>query len=83
MWQLREINRFYQILIDDKIKNSGDLYEFYFTFLDPCLCLLISGGFAETEHREVTFPEISTTILEKICQYFYWSLQYARFDHFL
>ncbi|KAI7732234.1 hypothetical protein M8C21_002149 [Ambrosia artemisiifolia] len=36
------------------------------------------GGFAETEHREVTFPEISTTILEKICQYFYWSLQYAR-----
>ncbi|VFQ98188.1 unnamed protein product [Cuscuta campestris] len=36
------------------------------------------GGFAETEHREVTFPEISTTILEKICQYFYWHLQYAR-----
>ncbi|KAJ6984520.1 elongin-C [Populus alba x Populus x berolinensis] len=35
------------------------------------------GGFAETEHGEVTFPEISTTILEKICQYFYWSLQYA------
>ncbi|KAJ8769239.1 hypothetical protein K2173_001829 [Erythroxylum novogranatense] len=35
------------------------------------------GGFSETEHREVTFPEISTTILEKICQYFYWSLQYA------
>ncbi|KAL9412807.1 hypothetical protein AB3S75_041459 [Citrus x aurantiifolia] len=36
------------------------------------------GGFAETEHGEVTFPEISTTILEKICQYFYWSLQYSR-----
>ncbi|XP_073309786.1 uncharacterized protein [Primulina huaijiensis] len=35
------------------------------------------GGFAETEHGEVTFPEISTTILEKICRYFYWSLQYA------
>ncbi|XP_022883198.1 elongin-C-like isoform X1 [Olea europaea var. sylvestris] len=35
------------------------------------------GSFAETEHGEVTFPEISTTILEKICQYFYWSLQYA------
>nr|GMD15853.1 transcription elongation factor B polypeptide 1 [Ipomoea batatas]GMD18862.1 transcription elongation factor B polypeptide 1 [Ipomoea batatas] len=41
------------------------------------LCVVV-GGFAETEHREVTFPEISTTILEKICQYFYWSLQYAR-----
>ncbi|KAJ3680767.1 hypothetical protein LUZ60_015256 [Juncus effusus] len=35
------------------------------------------GGFAETQHGEVRFPEISTAILEKICQYFYWSLQYA------
>lgn len=42
-----------------------------------------AGGFAETEHGEVTFPEISTTILEKICQYFYWSLQYARLFIFL
>ncbi|KAK7851755.1 elongin-c [Quercus suber] len=25
------------------------------------------GSFAETQHGEVTFPEISTTILEKIC----------------
>ncbi|CAI0428565.1 unnamed protein product [Linum tenue] len=37
------------------------------------------GSFAEAQHGEVTFPEISTTILEKICQYFHWSLQYARF----
>eukprot|EP00268_Persea_americana_P006094 TRINITY_DN12146_c0_g1_i3.p1 TRINITY_DN12146_c0_g1~~TRINITY_DN12146_c0_g1_i3.p1 ORF type:complete len:128 (-),score=21.16 TRINITY_DN12146_c0_g1_i3:250-633(-) len=36
-----------------------------------------AGSFAETQHGEVTFPEISTTILEKICQYFYWSLQFA------
>ncbi|CAA0816027.1 BTB/POZ domain-containing protein [Striga hermonthica] len=35
------------------------------------------GSFAETEHGEVTFPEISAVILEKICRYFYWSLQYA------
>ncbi|CAK9326997.1 unnamed protein product [Citrullus colocynthis] len=35
------------------------------------------GNFAESQHREVTFPEISTTILEKICQYFYWNLQFA------
>ncbi|MBA0574598.1 hypothetical protein Golob_001788, partial [Gossypium lobatum] len=35
------------------------------------------GGFAEAEHGEVTFPEISAVILEKICQYFYWSLQYS------
>ncbi|KAB2038405.1 hypothetical protein ES319_D03G142600v1 [Gossypium barbadense] len=36
------------------------------------------GGFAETELGEVTFPEISAVILEKICQYFYWALQYSR-----
>ncbi|OAY57817.1 elongin-C [Manihot esculenta] len=36
------------------------------------------GSFAEAQHGEVTFPEISTTILEKVCQYFYWSLQYAK-----
>uniref|UniRef100_A0ACD6A4P2 Uncharacterized protein n=1 Tax=Avena sativa TaxID=4498 RepID=A0ACD6A4P2_AVESA len=35
------------------------------------------GGFAETREGEVRFPEISTAILEKICQYFYWSLHYA------
>ncbi|KAK9123839.1 hypothetical protein Sjap_013441 [Stephania japonica] len=35
------------------------------------------GSFAESREGKVTFPEISTTILEKICQYFYWSLQYA------
>ncbi|RAL54246.1 hypothetical protein DM860_001374 [Cuscuta australis] len=44
----------------------------------PVTIFLAKGGFAETEHREVTFPEISSTILEKICQYFYWHLQYAR-----
>lgn len=40
------------------------------------------GSFAETQDRKVTFPDISTTILEKICQYFYWSLQYARLSVF-
>uniref|UniRef100_A0A166DCL7 Elongin-C n=1 Tax=Daucus carota subsp. sativus TaxID=79200 RepID=A0A166DCL7_DAUCS len=37
------------------------------------------GSFSETEHGRVSFPEISTTILEKICQYFHWSLQYASY----
>ncbi|CAN8248463.1 unnamed protein product [Cochlearia groenlandica] len=36
------------------------------------------GGFSESKEGVVTFPDISTTILEKICQYFYWSLQYSR-----
>lgn len=40
---------------------------------------LLIGSFAESQHGEVTFPEISTTILEKICQYFYWHLQFARY----
>ncbi|KAK3120768.1 hypothetical protein QOZ80_9AG0693390 [Eleusine coracana subsp. coracana] len=35
------------------------------------------GGFSETRHGEVRFPEITTHILEKICQYFYWSLHYS------
>ncbi|KAL6653831.1 hypothetical protein ACP70R_008755 [Stipagrostis hirtigluma subsp. patula] len=35
------------------------------------------GGFSETRQGEVRFPEIPTHILEKICQYFYWSLHYS------
>ncbi|XP_078153814.1 BTB/POZ domain-containing protein [Carex rostrata] len=35
------------------------------------------GSFAETQHGEVRFPEINGAVLEKICQYFYWSLQYS------
>ncbi|KAL5204760.1 hypothetical protein ABZP36_009631 [Zizania latifolia] len=36
------------------------------------------GGFSETREGEVRFPEITTSILEKICQYFYWSLHFSR-----
>ncbi|EFJ21515.1 hypothetical protein SELMODRAFT_96367 [Selaginella moellendorffii] len=39
--------------------------------------LTSAGSFTETELGEVRFPEISTPILEKVCQYFYWSLQFA------
>ncbi|KAJ1704514.1 hypothetical protein LUZ63_004293 [Rhynchospora breviuscula] len=35
------------------------------------------GSFAETQRGEVRFPEISGAVLEKICQYFYWSLHYS------
>ncbi|XP_024399973.1 uncharacterized protein [Physcomitrium patens] len=34
-----------------------------------------AGNFSETELGVVNFPEISTPILEKVCQYFYWFLQ--------
>ncbi|CAK9215751.1 unnamed protein product [Sphagnum troendelagicum] len=39
--------------------------------------LTSTGGFTETQLGEVRFPEISAPILEKVCQYFYWSLQFA------
>lgn len=44
---------------------------------------VVAGGFSESKDGVVTFPDISTTILEKICQYFYWSLQYSRFIIYL
>lgn len=37
-----------------------------------------TGGFQETESSEVSFPEISTPILEKLCQYFYYRLHYSK-----
>lgn len=36
-----------------------------------------AGGFQETELGEVRFPEISTPILEKLCQFFYYKLRYT------
>uniref|UniRef100_A0A9I9DN19 Elongin-C n=1 Tax=Cucumis melo TaxID=3656 RepID=A0A9I9DN19_CUCME len=57
------------------------LKRFEICLLPQGFVLLLSfsciGNFAESQHREVTFPEISTTILEKICQYFHWNLQFA------
>ena len=38
--------------------------------------VLHTGGFAETLQGEIKFPEISTPILEKVCQYFYFKLRY-------
>ena len=35
-----------------------------------------TGSFTETELGEVKFPEISTHVLEKVCQYFYYKLRY-------
>lgn len=34
------------------------------------------GGFTEAEARRVTFPEIPGVVLERVCQYFYYKLQY-------
>jgi hypothetical protein len=35
------------------------------------------GGFAEAELRRVTFPEIPGAVLEKVCEYMHYKLQYA------
>eukprot|EP00850_Spirogloea_muscicola_P003910 SM000016S01898 [mRNA] locus=s16:391126:391877:- [translate_table: standard] len=36
-----------------------------------------SGGFQETSSGEVRFPDISTPVLEKVCEYFYYKLRYS------
>lgn len=36
-----------------------------------------AGSFTETELGEVRFPEISTPILERVCQYCYYKLRWA------
>ncbi len=41
----------------------------------PKLCVL-SGTFMENTSGEVRFPEIPAIILERVCQYFYYKLQY-------
>lgn len=35
-----------------------------------------AGSFTETELGEVKFPEISSPILEKVCQYMYYKMRY-------
>lgn len=36
----------------------------------------IAGTFTETEQGEIRFPDIPATVLEKVCQYFYYKLKY-------
>ena len=36
-----------------------------------------AGTFIESEQGEIRFPEITTPVLEKVCQYFYYRLKYA------
>ena len=39
--------------------------------------MVFVGSFTESELGEIRFPEISTPILEKVCQYFYYKLRYT------
>ena len=63
----REIHRFFSSLTSSVFPNL-DLLN---------LKNKNKGGFAETERRRVTFPEIPSLVLEHVCQYFYYKLQYS------
>lgn len=42
----------------------------------PAFAILpdLAGSFTETEHGEVTFSDITTPVLERVCQYFYYKM---------
>mmetsp|Transcript_16701 Transcript_16701/g.28187 ORF Transcript_16701/g.28187 Transcript_16701/m.28187 type:complete len:101 (+) Transcript_16701:166-468(+) len=62
---------------------SQEGFEFVIDYKAACVSNTIKnmlssqGQFMETEQREIKFPEISTPILEKVCQYFYYKLRYT------
>mmetsp|Transcript_3064 Transcript_3064/g.7686 ORF Transcript_3064/g.7686 Transcript_3064/m.7686 type:complete len:101 (-) Transcript_3064:445-747(-) len=61
---------------------SAEGFEFIIDYKAACVSNTIrnmlssQGSFTETELGEVKFPEISTPILEKTIQYFYYKLRY-------
>ncbi|KAI8475049.1 MAG: BTB/POZ protein [Monoraphidium minutum] len=61
---------------------SAEGFEFVIDYKAACVSNTIrnmlssQGSFTETELGTINFPEISTPILERICQYFYYKLRY-------
>lgn len=61
---------------------SAEGFEYIVAYEAACVSNTIKnmlssqGSFTETELGEVKFPEITAPILEKVCQYFYYKLQY-------
>jgi len=62
---------------------SAEGFEFVIDYEAACVSNTIKnmlssqGSFTESELGEIKFPEISTPILEKVCQYFYYKLRYT------
>ena len=60
---------------------SAEGFEFVIDYEAACVSNTIKnmlssqGSFTESELGEIKFPEISTPILEKVCQYFYYKLR--------
>ncbi|CAI7903197.1 unnamed protein product [Closterium sp. NIES-54] len=57
--------------------NTADVFTKALAPCDHQRCCTQLGGFQESDSGEVRFPEISTPILEKLCQYFYYKLRYS------
>ncbi|KAK9813766.1 hypothetical protein WJX73_008097 [Symbiochloris irregularis] len=61
---------------------SSDGFEFTVDRKAACVSntikqmLSADGNFMENTSGEVRFPEIPAVILERVCQYFYYKLQY-------
>ena len=66
---------------------SAEGFEFVIDYEAACVSNTIKnmlssqGSFTESELGEIRFPEISTPILEKVCQYFYYKLRYTNSTH--
>ena len=56
---------------------SRSLFARHCSFSFPHSFMVFVGSFTESELGEIRFPEISTPILEKVCQYFYYKLRYT------
>ena len=39
-----------------------------------------AGDFSEAQQGQITFPEISAKVLEKVSQYFYYKLRYTNYQ---
>nr|CAD1818094.1 unnamed protein product [Ananas comosus var. bracteatus] len=62
----------FHFIVDKKAPWSSQTIRNMLTSLGQCRRI------REDATRRGAFPEIITLILKKICQYFYWSLQYVR-----
>lgn len=53
------------------------VYSLYFYWWWNSIFIISEGTFTEQQSGEITFREISTPILEKVIQYFYYKVKYT------
>ncbi|KAJ0396136.1 hypothetical protein ATCC90586_008569 [Pythium insidiosum] len=78
-------------VVSDMVKLiSAEGHEFYISkkcaMVSGTMRAMLSGQFTESK-GEITFPDISAVILEKVCQYLYYKTQFtdstSRFPDFV